>query len=149
MSGKIGIVTPYKDQRRALRREISHRFGPDALQAIEICTVVYLRGTMMVLTVSTIGWIPRSRARSDHIFLRADWGNPWHWILERYEAIECGLDSSEMLIVCARKGQHAHQESDLEGHDRRCQGAKLLRSGNCPYEFHVSRGLIAWSYALG
>jgi senataxin len=40
MAGRIGIVTAYKDQRRAISREISYRFGHSALQAIEISTVV-------------------------------------------------------------------------------------------------------------
>lgn len=40
MAGRIGLITPYKDQKRALRREIGDRFGGEALQAMEISTVV-------------------------------------------------------------------------------------------------------------
>lgn len=40
MAGRIGIVTPYKDQQRCLRREIAFRFGHSVLSAIEISTVV-------------------------------------------------------------------------------------------------------------
>ncbi len=39
-AGKIGIVTPYKDQRRTLKRELRRKFGDSILSAIEICTVV-------------------------------------------------------------------------------------------------------------
>lgn len=44
MIGKIGIVTPYKDQRRALRKEIIYRFGSRASQAIEISTIDGFQG---------------------------------------------------------------------------------------------------------
>lgn len=44
MVSKIGIVTPYKDQRRALRRELLHRFGREVMGGIEVSTVDGFQG---------------------------------------------------------------------------------------------------------
>lgn len=73
MAGKIGIVTPYKDQRRALRREIGHRFGAEALQAIEISTVVRDAGLHVVRVMEPrLGWLPGPGAGGDHLLVCAD-----------------------------------------------------------------------------
>ena len=37
--GKIGIITPYKEQKRCISKELVYRFGPSILQAIEVSTV--------------------------------------------------------------------------------------------------------------
>lgn len=45
MVGKIGLVTPYKDQRRALRRELVSRFGTSSvLASVEVSTVDGFQG---------------------------------------------------------------------------------------------------------
>lgn len=44
MVGKIGLVTPYKDQRRALRRELVSRFGTSVLASLEVSTVDGFQG---------------------------------------------------------------------------------------------------------
>lgn len=38
--GRIGVITPYRQQKRLLQKELASRFGPKSLQAVEISTVV-------------------------------------------------------------------------------------------------------------
>lgn len=53
MAGRIGVVTPYKDQRKALRRELGRRFGSDILQAVEISTVVWIQPIALLMAFRT------------------------------------------------------------------------------------------------
>lgn len=79
MASKIGVITPYKDQRRALKREIGQRFGNSVLANVEVSTVDGFQGQEReVIIFSCV-----RTGESTGVDLIFDCScRFWHWILE-------------------------------------------------------------------